>query len=354
MAVFIFGAGATRGCSFVDPATDPCLPPLDADFFTHLQRVQNPKHQVLIEAVMRDVVELFGQNFAVTMETVFATLEHTSRMLGTTGESVGFKKVDLTAKRDRLKQALAVVLEDSLTERGDGNASSHTLRRCRHHEKFVKEVLSPKDTLITFNYDCVLDHALRTAGSRKWNAMYGYGLPLRGGRLLEGYDQWQPAVPAEPEKTVHLFKLHGSLHFIVPEAQGRSVKLKQRPYTRQSGDLRFTILPPESNKRYDRGIFRDLWRAAGASLHRARHVVVVGYSLPPTDLHSTALLRTSVKSGSLRSLVVVNPDRQARHRVRSVLQRGLSPETRVLSFDFMHEFVAADRSVWRLPTTSAG
>src|ERR687897_589520 len=117
MAVFIFGAGGTPGWRFVDPGKDPCLPPLDADFFTHLQRVQNPKHQPLIEAVMRDVVELFGQNFAVTMETVFATLEHTSRMLGTTGESRDFKREDLTAKRDMLKQALAVVLEDSLTER---------------------------------------------------------------------------------------------------------------------------------------------------------------------------------------------------------------------------------------------
>jgi hypothetical protein len=73
----------------------------------------------------------------------------------------------------------------------------------------------------------------------------------------------------------------------------------------------------------------------------------VGYSLPLTDLHSTALLRTSVKNAALKSLVVVNPDQDGQ-RIRSVLQRGLSPETRVLSFDYMHEFVAADRRVWRL------
>ena len=52
--------------------------------------------------------------------------------------------------------------------------------------------------------------------------------------------------------------------------------------------MRFTILPPESEKAYDRGIFTGLWKAAGA-IHRARQIVVIGYSLPSTDLHSTAL-----------------------------------------------------------------
>ena len=32
MAVIILGAGATRGCSFVDESKDPSCPPLDGDF----------------------------------------------------------------------------------------------------------------------------------------------------------------------------------------------------------------------------------------------------------------------------------------------------------------------------------
>lgn len=344
MALFIFGAGATRGCSFVKPAVDPCLPPLDADFFTHLQRVQNPKHQPLIKEVMQDVVELFGQNFAVSMETVFSTLEHTIRMLRTTGEYGDFHKDDLTDKRERLKQAIAVLLEDSLTKRADGGASSRTPRTCEHHHKLVKDFLRRRDDLITFNYDCVLDYALKAAGSLKWNARHGYG--LRSG--VRGHTAWQPTRRASRKTTVHLYKLHGSLHFWVPEQeQLGTVQLKQRPYTRQAGPMRFTILPPESNKAYDSSIFSALWKAAARAINRARQIVVVGYSLPPTDLHSTALLRTSVRTGALRSLVVVNPDRQARHRIRAILQRGLSPQTRVMSFDYLEEFVAADRRIWR-------
>jgi hypothetical protein len=345
MALFIFGAGATRGCSFVKPAVDPCLPPLDADFFTHLQRVQNRKHQPLIKEVMQDVVELFGQNFSVSMETVFSTLEHTIRMLHTTAEYGEFNEDDLTEKRERLKQAIAVVLEDSLMKRVKGGGSSRTPRTCEHHQKLVRDFLRRRDDLITFNYDCVLDYALKTEGSGKWNARYGYG--LKSG--TRGHAAWQPPVKASRKNTVHLYKLHGSLHFWVREQEEIGpVQLKQRPYTRQAGPMRFTILPPESNKAYDGSIFSALWKAAARAINRAKRIVVVGYSLPPTDLHSTALLRTSVRTGALRSLVVVNPDRQARHRIRSVLQRGLSPQTRVMSFDKLEEFMAAERRIWRV------
>ena len=137
MAVFIFGAGATRGCSFVNPAKDPCLPPLDADFFTQLQRVQNEKHRNLVKQVVKDVVEMFGSNFNVTMETVFTTLEHTVRMLATTGENRAFKRKDLSARRDRLEQAIAILLEDSLAQRVPTGGSRLQPRSCKHHNRFV-------------------------------------------------------------------------------------------------------------------------------------------------------------------------------------------------------------------------
>src|SRR5262249_17723771 len=83
MALFVLGAGATRGASFVDPAQNPCLPPLDLDFYAQLQRIANLKHQDTVRDVIKDTVELFGVNFQVTMETVFTTLEHTARMIET-------------------------------------------------------------------------------------------------------------------------------------------------------------------------------------------------------------------------------------------------------------------------------
>ncbi len=349
MTLFVLGAGATRACSFVDASKSPCIPPLDADFFTQLQRVRNPKHQSLISDVMKDVVTIFGHNFSVSLETVFATLEHTIRMIKTTGSKRAFKREDLEDMRDRLLQAIAVVMEESITEPGKAGASKHTPRECDHFRRLVKDRLQPRDDIISFNYDCVIDHALHAHGDNKWNARHGYGFGLGPrGRSLEGDTHWNPSSPAPKPETVHLYKLHGSLHFQWESEKSSRVTLKQRPYTKQNGTPRFRIIPPESNKAYDKGLFAGLWKGAATAIGRAKQIVVIGYSLPPTDMHATALFRTSIKEKSLESLVVVNPDREARRRTRSVLQRGLAETTRVLSCDSLPEFLALDPSTWRL------
>jgi hypothetical protein len=254
MTVFVLGAGATRGASFVHPPAahwNPCQPPLDADFYTQLQRIQNPKHSELVTSVLKDTVELFGSNFDVTLETVFTTLEHTIRMIHTTGESRDFKREDLTKKRTRLMQAIAAVFEESLTQRHEDHAT-RTSRSCAYHQALVA-LLRAGDTIITFNYDCLLDYALQQNGNDKWNAHYGYGFQLGShGTNLSGDVFWQPKDQATKQTTVRLLKLHGSLHF---QINGAKVKLKQRPYTQQHGKPHFTIIPPESNKQYDQGVF---------------------------------------------------------------------------------------------------
>ena len=133
MAVFVLGAGATRGASFVSPTDNPCLPPLDADFYAQLQRIQNKKHKSTIDTVIQDTVELFGVNFNVTMETVFTTLEHTERMIQTTGENRDFKRSEINAKKENLKQAIAATLEEALCAGGQ-----HEGTECVHHRRLVE------------------------------------------------------------------------------------------------------------------------------------------------------------------------------------------------------------------------
>ena len=345
MTVVVPGAGATRGASFVGKGS-ACLPPLDADFYTQLQRIANPKHQKLINGVIADTIDMFGVNFAVTMETIFSTLEHTERMVGTTGESLSWNSADIKQKRDRLKQAIVTVLEASISP--DGTQP----KQCSHHARLV-QMLNKSDVVISFNYDCVIDHALMLHGDSKWNAHFGYGFRLSpgGGQNLTGDKYWSPANPAmNAAETIKLYKLHGSLHFLVPIKEENEplpkVQLKQRPYTRQHGDLKFTIIPPESGKRYDEGVFARLWKRAGAEIHRSKTLVLIGYSFPATDLHSSALFRVSVKKGGLESLVIVNPDPDARRRTRQVLQRGIDPSTRIAVFESLEEFAEADRSIW--------
>lgn len=349
MALFVLGAGATRACSFVNSQDDPCCPPLDADFFTQLQRVPDHKHRDLISSVTRDVVQLFGVNFSVSLETVFATLEHTIRMLRVTGSTRAYKREDLEGMRDRLLGAIAVLMEASIAEHGASGAAKLQPKECKYHRNLVTKMVESGDDIISFNYDCVIDHALRMGGSGKWNARYGYGFDLGpGGKNMKGDEAWNPKQPAVKDTTVHLYKLHGSLHFKFEGGDSKAVALKQRPYTKQNGTPRFSIIPPESNKAYDKGLFAQLWTAAAKAISHSKHMVVIGYSLPATDLHATALFRTSVQRAGLQSLVVVNPDPEARKRTRAVLQMGLSESTRVLSFNTLPEFLATDTSVWRI------
>jgi len=347
MALFVFGAGATRGCSFVNEDQDPCLPPLDADFFTQLQRIQNKKHKTTIQKVMADVVKLFGPNFDVTLETVFTTLQHTIQMIETTGDRGPYRTTELNATRGRLEQAIAAVFEDSLTERDSAGGSKRKPRTCDYHSRFVENSLGSGDDIITFNYDCVLDYALAKHGNRKWNARYGYGFDLGArGTNMTGDKNWQPEEPAKQAETVHFFKLHGSLHFLLEEKSGGKLQitLKERPYTKQQGEkMHFSIIPPEWYKEV-RSLGR-LWQQAAVAIRRAKHIVFIGYSLPQTDLHASALFRTNIQT-NLKSLIVVNPDRLARRRIRTVVQKGFSPDTKVLSFDLSRHFLALDRSIW--------
>lgn len=342
MALFVLGAGATRGCSFVPNSKRPCQPPLDADFFTQLQRVTNPKHQKLITAVMKDVVELFGHNFTVTMETAFATLDQTIRMVQATRERRRFKSEELKAKRSRLMEALHATFEESLTQPTNEGKGSRAPSQCKYHKHLIKSLLRPGDTVISFNYDCVIDYSLQAWGKSKWSARYGYGVDLgaRGTKLV-GDGHWSPdAGEATKEGTIRLLKLHGSLHFIDGP---KSVQLKQRPYTKQHGTPRFSIIPPEAQKDFGKGLFPTLWKKAADAIYKAEHIVVIGYSFPATDLHSSALFRTNVRPQALKSLVVVNPDQAARVRTRAILQAGLGQDTRVLSFNTLKDLTTCTR-----------
>lgn len=351
--IFILGAGATRGCSFVSDMKRQghCLPPLDTDFFTQLQRVSSTAHSERIKRMIIGLVEWFGPNYALGMEQVFSHLEHAERMLRHLGKeaSPDHHKV-MTLKKD-LVQSIAIIFGESLTKVKDGGKGSYELRECEWHDKLIGELAERGDAFVSFNYDCVLDDSLRRKGVGKWNAHYGYSFKLGAkGTRLTGDPYWTPTTGTAPDRdhTIQVHKVHGSLHF---KEEGDAVALKMRPYGNPragSGDMHFSIIPPESSKSYDDGRFGQTMQNAHRSLRAASRVVVIGYSLPPTDQHAEALFRFGVKQNVLESLVIVNPDRTARRRIRAALQGGLKSSTRVLSFDYLEEFVHADQTIWKV------
>lgn len=122
--VFVLGAGATRSCSFVPgmKRTGRCLPPLDADFFTQLQRVSSAANADRLNRLVEGLVEWFGSNYALGMEQVFCHLEHAERMLKHLGKdaSADCRKV-MSLKRD-LVQSIAIILGEALTPVKEGGS----------------------------------------------------------------------------------------------------------------------------------------------------------------------------------------------------------------------------------------
>jgi hypothetical protein len=309
--VVVLGAGASHGAAVPREARLECLPPLNADFFTQLQRITTDKHKVTIERVINDVVQLFGSNFSLTLEDYFTQLEFLVQAVGFAVADPTFQRRDYVAKREHLMTALSAILEAStgriINEGG-----------CEHHAVLVNH-LSGGDTIISFNYDCLIDDALRRHGDEKWHPRWGYRFPLRGYQLT-GTEHWAPPNPARArDATISLLKVHGSLNWQLPEGGETRIRLKQRLH-QQRGIPRFTIIPPVWNKAVDtQDIFRRVWQEAANRLRAARAIAIVGFSFVPTDLYAQSLFRIALGERSkLKRLIIANPNHEARVRIRQV------------------------------------
>lgn len=327
----MLGAGATKGS--LAPGGRQCDPPLNADFFTQLQRITRPKHRDTVRKVIEDVVDIYGADFSLTLEEYFTHLESFAATVRRTDKThPKYTAEFVNARRARLMKALAAVLEEST------DVSKADAEVCDHHAALV-QALEAQDTVISFNYDCVMDHALRSTASGKWNAQYGY--TFRTPKRVSGHEHWSaPDPPKAIRDTIYLIKLHGSLNWQLPSGDGAltdEINLKSRLY-QQRGTPRFTIIPPENQKDVEYGNFKFLWSNAERAIRNAKTIALVGFSFTPTDLHVDSLFRFALAGGNLETLVIVNPNRDHRQRVRHVFSKELAGGAIVRQYDGMAQF----------------
>lgn len=296
-----------------------------------MQRLSKNKPPNLIQEVLKDVVGTFGKDFTLTMEQYFTHIEQLGNVFDDyrrTGRPPGnpYRKM-----RENLLQALAALLDESV-----GHIPS-----CDYHQQLVR-TLNVKDTIVSFNYDWVIDHTLRTYGQRKWNPRIGYGVPVYQDTGTDFWATKRGNEPQYPEKTISLLKMHGSMIWFPVGIDMRTprIRLRQR-WWHQHGSLKFEIAAPEWTKPIRHGVYKKVWSRARQALRKSKVVVFIGYSLPETDLPARALFM--VDAGRKRVdpfdwLVIVNPDSIARRRIRRTLAGRISETTRVLTFDYFEEF----------------
>jgi hypothetical protein len=311
----IIGAGATRGSHFVTPGT-VCKPPLDSDFFTLLRSsgLNNQDARRLLDFVERE----FG-SLQVGMETFYSQAYLYDQFIHDVPSGGKGRRREYKWNLAYFRRVLPLLFATSL--------GGH---ECTFHAALATTV-SPGDTFISFNYDCLLDRALARHAGRRWRPAEGYGYPVTG-----SVDDWcnHTGTGRPPQSSVRLLKPHGSLNWVL---SGHSLGLRSDEYSARKED-ELVIVPPLWQKSFDAEPYQTIWRETRRILSRTKALFVVGYSLPETDVYTQATLRMDV--GPLEFLCLVNPDDEARRRILRTLRSSVTTSTHVVEFGRLADVAA--------------
>ena len=106
-----------------------------------------------------------------------------------------------------------------------------------------------------------------------------------------------------------------------------------------------SILPPGWNKRIDRNPYRRLWREARLKLEQCKTIIIVGYSLPETDLLAKALFAEIVRLRAARKryikqLHLVDPNSAIKQKFVELFVPALNAQSRVFRYQDIKEFAS--------------
>lgn len=161
-------------------------------------------------------------------------------------------------------------------------------------EALCRDLFRPGDAIISFNYDCLLEHILYRLGT--WTPRGGYGdapgLDLR---------EYGSAIPANPNG-ITILKPHGSLNFGITRMIGGGreqllqVIVNEELFPRCNAHLgNIPPMPPVTLPSYmkffgETRTMVHLWHDAAQRVAEADTLIIVGYSLPESDTLSRFLI----------------------------------------------------------------
>jgi hypothetical protein len=179
--------------------------------------------------------------------------------------------------------------------------------------------------LITFNYDLVLERALWAyfhrylhdkhppkVGSCALNYHFGISSFVVKGGFPHSYagtpgHRAEFSFDAQADVSFPYLKLHGSLNWDKTwPAEVQKAKITPPSFPTMAVD-RPLILPPVFNKMNSSAV-NAVWTAALQVLRHAKNIIIVGYSLPKTDIYMQYFLKAAVGPNSnLQRIIVFDP-----------------------------------------------
>ena len=167
---------------------------------------------------------------------------------------------------------------------------------CEHHTRLVHS-LHIDDAIITFNWDLLVDNTI--AVDHEDGPDYGVNLlePINERALPIGNLGNRP----------RLLKPHGSMNWMTCRTCRRSFayilagKTAARYHAGDCVPCRYCgrpteplLIPPTLMKNYKHPVIKAVWDEAACVLRQATEIVIVGYSLPPTDFKAKWLFMETI------------------------------------------------------------
>ncbi len=220
------------------------------------------------------------------------------------------------------------------------------------------------DVIITFNYDVMLDHAMRQTSQRPH---YCLRSEPKGGEFallkLHGSVNWgrcpndacqdvlTEITPAFSAFSARLLTPSEEPDFTTPGPLKVPFSLVEAVLKksvcgncRTPDQLKPFLIPPTWSKAVGKTPIVQVWKSAVKAIEEASQLVVIGYSLPPTDTFFQYLLTLGLKKNSaLNRVVVVNPDphESFQPRYKQVFSRSLAERGRLKFIPLtFQEFIA--------------
>ena len=339
-SVYVLGAGASRA--------ESAEIPIVSDFLSkafNLGKFSSPDATSFIQAISSrfglDVGDL--KNGSVDIEQVF-TLIDTDIAWEEHDRPDGVSWLRSSIARSTIEGLLGGVLFPVMKAVLVNGAPLH---------KRLVERTKPGDSILTFNYDLIIDKAL--LDTNKFTRS-GYCIEFSGG--VDSSSERLHKTPTDAgQSEVKLLKLHGSLNWLgyhypkktrilyledglttlnlAAEGWGPSIQLKEEGD--YDGYLKPLLVPPSSDKSHvwetHNGAMRGLWVKAGEALQECATLFVLGYSLRDADYQARWLFRRFLADRQDKPQIwVVNSNPDHRCRLRSFF-RSLGAVVESYSFE---------------------
>lgn len=158
-----------------------------------------------------------------------------------------------------------------------------------------------RDTIISFNYDEVVEEAAERLGLSIW-----YGLSEESVQI-ECEDRFTKS--SDDPRSLRLLKLHGSVNWSTEVAKSenrtRCLVFKDYQSLRSNGSVP-ALIPPVRGKAVP-ALFEHIWKGAIDAFRTATRIAIIGYSLRPADEHFKFLLAAGLKDNiCLRRIEVID------------------------------------------------